>query len=88
MTLPLISAKCITYGRIHLLEESIYSFITLNKSIFDNIVSIVYKYIMFNIFIILSNVFVISILLCILLNNTKSVYIEDNTDNKLDFKFV
>jgi glycosyltransferase involved in cell wall biosynthesis len=27
MTLPLISAKCITYGRIHLLEESIYSFI-------------------------------------------------------------
>ena len=27
MTYPFISCKCITYGRVHTLEESIYSFI-------------------------------------------------------------
>jgi glycosyltransferase involved in cell wall biosynthesis len=29
-SLPLISAKCITYGRTHFLEESIYSFLIQN----------------------------------------------------------
>ena len=29
-SLPSISAKCITYGRTHFLEESIYSFLIQN----------------------------------------------------------